>query len=185
MRFKLRLVLIMLAMGLVCSISAANDQEVTKEPLSFRGLLWRTPLDEAMKRESLFGKCGTVQQFTACDDYGFAIGDVPVHNRFFFTHDGFAGAVMRFDSKGYEFVRDVFVKKYGTPTSISHETVKNLTGAEFTNETNAWSFSGTAVYLSRYGDSLVDSVAFVGLVSWVDDMNKAGEQQKVKAAKSF
>lgn len=64
-----------------------------------------------------------------------------------------------FNSDRYTFVRDVFVEKYGAPTTREVSKVRTRAGVEYDNEILTWKGSVIALRVSTYGNNVNSGTA--------------------------
>lgn len=156
-----------------------------QEPTDFRKVPFGSSpseLEATLKAAScrtLNGRFGCIYQGT--------IGDVSTSEIYLFdaTKTKMERVLITFPSDKYSFVRDVFVERYGQPLTSKVEPYKTRGGAEFENEALAWLGEAMLVTLDRYGSNLKDGFAMVASRAAIDASDKAAEEKKKKAARSF
>jgi hypothetical protein len=89
-------------------------------------------------------------------------------------------ALVSFPAAEYTVMRDIFIDRYGPPTVTKRETLQNRMGATFTNEILEWVGARVVIDLRRYGSTLDDGQAVVGLKSVVDREREKAEKARKK-----
>lgn len=110
---KLLFLILLLFISLVSPVLAWN------EPDGFAGFKWGTPPEPIMKEyvtrpDVKPEDVGTrLKRFRA----GYAVGNATLHVNFMFLDGGFAAADFSFELKDERELRQVFLERYGTPTT--------------------------------------------------------------------
>jgi hypothetical protein len=103
----------------------------------------------------------------------------------FDEHDHLVEVVAIFPAERYDFMRGVFVKKYGEPHDERIENIRNKLGAEFLNQITTWTGEAVTVEVRRYaGDIDTGSATFVTLAH-LAHLRAEDEARKKKAAEAF
>jgi hypothetical protein len=149
---------LMLAMVLVAFPALAFN-----EPDSFRGVPWGATLEEtkAALDKAWEATSPGVRDISKPDCLGNSycwmravVGRVAGTAGFHFHEGKFVMGNLSFPSSRYVEIREIFVERYGQPTSTSEEVVKNKMGASFTNEYLRWRGEKVSITLRRYTDKL-------------------------------
>jgi hypothetical protein len=176
---------------LVTNVSLANGQVQVppesgalsvweKEPADFRGVPFGSSEAEMNKK---LGNliCADIKGNRWC--WGnYAIGDTMGSNKFRFHDDKLVEVSYDFEPKDFEFVKGVFVEKYGPPTTASTAVVENRMGASFLNETLVWNGRNIYLLLEKYSSKITESTASYWLKSWMESGMKEIENKKKNAA---
>lgn len=164
-------------------VAALAQTEWPQEPSNFRGVPFGATQRDARRALHLSVlDCSGVR----CSDVRFMLGHVVLRNDLFF-HDGkFVQAVLNFASSDFDYLREVFIQRYGDPMTTEHRDMKRATGAERENETLEWRGSKAVVILARYaaGEPLT-GYALVTERHWADELQRMAEQQQRDAARKF
>ncbi len=114
--------------------------------------------------------------------YPFKLGDIEIGAQYNFTDGNFVRVSGGFSSASYEFVRDVFILKYGPPHRADKQTVQNKMGATLDNETLVWTGAKIQCVLSRYGNTLDEGYFMMAIKSELVRMEAEERAKKAKAA---
>lgn len=175
-----------------------------KEPDGYRGLTWGTTvaaaaevLDSAERCLCMWGGddnslCKAkpekdpkkVPPSRVCFTT-FEVGPVQVEDQITFLNDSLAAASMSFDTDHYEKMREIFIDKYGPPTSRESKEVQNRMGATFQQEELEWKGKTTTVSLNRYGSKLTQGAAYLLTNAYRDHVQATAEAEKKKGSKAF
>lgn len=143
-----------------------------KEPDGYRGLAWGAQVTEAPFLAEITGcwcepggMCqptvrpgGTAPESRTCFS-SVQVGPVPIKDTLLFHGDALEAAVWSFDSRIYEPLRDIYLEKYGPPTTRETKAVQNRMGATFEDETLTWTGARVTVTISRYAGTLTKGAA--------------------------
>lgn len=111
------------------------------------------------------------------------IGPVIVLARFWFPHGKFATAhlTLDFNPTDYANLRQIFIERYGSPTSTTTGKVKTKIGGEFPDEKLSWSGPKVFILLEKYCcDTTKTSLATLMLQS---EAAKAADEQRRRLEK--
>jgi hypothetical protein len=180
------------AVLLLCFSAAAAESTLPKwekEPTTYRGVTFgasfetvQKTLKDAGQPVALFPKAG--EKYPVLSS-ALKFDDVILINYFYFDADGKLTHVgMTFNPKDYDFVKSVFIEKYGEPTITLPSQVRNLTGAVLPNEEIAWIGQNLSAHFQKYFDNIDTSTGQIGLRSYYQD--DSGEKaKKAEAASKF
>ena len=154
---------------------------------SFRGVPFGA--SEAEAREKIPGlKCfdDSLNKVRQCWEMFFRIGEMTIGKPIMiFRNDKLVSANMEFTPATYQYLKDVFIKKYGNPSNIIEEMVKTKMGAEFKNERTQWHGERVFLEMWKYKDTLKRGMAIYVTVEGISTMKKENEKSKEKAIKDF
>ncbi|HMJ84972.1 MAG TPA: hypothetical protein VK504_17445 [Vicinamibacterales bacterium] len=163
--------------------------DIRKEPDAFRGVKWLATQAEAAA-EVGFGEdsCHELSVLDAveiwCAD-DFELGRITATSEFVFVRGHFVQAQVSYYPSEYDFVRAVFVEKYGKPLTEAVVPVQTPTGVQYDNDTAVWEFPNLSIEMHRYGTTIQRGVAFMTLKTWTTERALAEEAAKKKAQGSF
>jgi hypothetical protein len=115
----------------------------------------------------------------------FSVGSVKVKDSVFFMNDAMVNAFMSFSSSAYPRIRDVFLDKYGKPTTEQHGVLQNRLGAQFENETLTWTGAKVTVSLTKFEGNLDSGSAMFALNTFTAEYIKAQATEKRKAKEAL
>ena len=135
------------------------------EPDGYHGMAWGTSVDDAKATLNTTGLAclGSDYCVEATTD-----GSVPVYLGLTFRYGGLVMATLVFPSRHYESLRDLFLERYGAPTSTIDEQQPYRRGELVRNEILVWSGRQASVILRRYGSEFDEGRATIGLRSDVE-----------------
>ena len=114
-----------------------------------------------------------------CLDSGFKIGDVPfVKNTFVFYDDKLVSVNVNFKSKDYDFIKDVFIEKYGEPKEIEREKVKTEGGIEYENEILTWRGDIIEIHVEKYSRNINNGIAIYSNINWLERLDKINKRKE-------
>jgi hypothetical protein len=171
------------ALLLFTAIPAVAQTEWPQEPSDFRGVPFGATQREVRR---LLGISSFDCDRLRCADPRFVLGHVATQNDLFFQDGRFVQSVLNFRSADFDYLRDLFVQRYGSPMKTERHVMTSSAGAERENETLEWRGAKAVVVIARYaaGDAL-NGYALVTERSWADELERLGEQQKREAARKF
>jgi len=162
-------------------------QEWSQEPAAFRKVPFGAN-EAAVRMQLSTSECfpGNEAGERFCNGDGSqAIGDVATSETYLLKRDAFTAVHIKFDSDDYEYLRDVFIQRYGDPHDKVTATAKTLAGITLQNETLKWRGQNAVVTLSHYSEKVTTGIAIVGTREWYDSFSGAEQEKKRKAARSF
>jgi len=153
-----------------------------KEPKYFRGVPCGASEGEALNKIPSMGNCRNNENLgRMCLDSGFKIDNVPfVKNTFVFYDDKLVSVNFNFKSKDYDFIKDVFFKKYGDPNKIESKKVKTEGGMEYENEIITWRGDIIELHVEKYSRNINDGIAIYSNIRWLERLgmiNKGKEER--------
>lgn len=173
---------------LFCAATRAVADEAPQA--TYRGIAWGTPVLEAIriletKDQSITcpAEFRTLDKFQ-CDGV-LMVGDVVARNMVFFEQARMAGVVMVFDSKDFEFIRAVFVQKFGEAKVADKAIVQNLAGASADAAGLLWSWPDAKVVLMERGATMTKGMAVLGPPGWFDRFMKPDQDRVKKGVGDF
>ena len=96
-----------------------------------------------------------------------------------------SSVLLSFESKNYEELKEIFIERYGKPTSLQHKPYKTQGGAESTNETLMWTGPHSFIDLSRYGSRITEGSAIMGTNESLEAFAKKRAEEIKDAAKGL
>jgi hypothetical protein len=90
-----------------------------------------------------------------------------------------------FQSKDYETLKDIFIERYGKPTSSRLDPYQTQGGAKSTNETLMWKGPHSSINLSRYGNRITEGTALLGTNAGLEALSRDREKRIKDAAKGL
>jgi hypothetical protein len=173
-----------LALGLSLILLAAPALAF-QEPDAFRGIKWETPFTEAKALIDREQGAACTEGITArtCSAQ-ITIGTIPASVVYYFTQgeDRFFMATLTFEPTRYAALGEIFVERYGAPTNRQTTDRRNPSGRLFINEISTWVGERVAVDIRRYGSTLDDGRATIGLKAAIE-RNREELQKALKKAK--
>lgn len=176
-----------LILPVVMLLTFANEASAWNEPSGFKGVPFGS------SEETLKGKI----QITGCHnlrmpifperfcDARLEIGGVAVEATFSFRSDTLVGINLTFDSQNFSTMEDIFIERYGTPTSQADNQVQTMGGATHVNRTDVWDGSLVHVTLVRYANKITQSLASLITKAEAKKMLDRSDEEKKKAAKGL
>jgi hypothetical protein len=167
----------------VTSKLTERQADETLRPRGFRGIAWGTNR-EAVVNVVGMDNCQGDERGTICR-MSFSVGDAAISSDLFVAPNGFGEANMTFQSAHFDFLKKVFLKKFGAPTSSQTMPVHNAMNATYENEVLTWKWNGLEVSLSRYGDKLDESSAMFVTEPLRELQQKQEEDRVAQAVAAF
>lgn len=168
-----------------------------QEPTSYRGVSWGTPL-EAAKTAADIHSCHCEDEAwnrTDCTAEvippvrgclgGLLIGNMALEETWLFAADRFSGVDLRFDASSYDQLRDIFIERYGPPTTTRDDTFENRMGAKVPNPMLVWGGKTVVITLSKYADTLNKGHGEVMTQAFITEHAAAKERAAKEGAKIF
>ena len=178
----------LLAAALLCwplSILA----EWKNEPTSYRSVPFGSTQADAMAALDNLNVCTkeTGGGMLACTDArsSFMLGTVAINERLFFPDGTFVQVVIEFSSNSHDFVRSVFVEKFGEPHRLASERFKTRGGAEFQNEVATWEGKEVIVVLRTFGGDVGTSRAIIATKQFLESEDERAKVARKAAASAF
>jgi hypothetical protein len=184
------------APGLRFSVSLASlflafTLTSTAQPVpSFRSVPFGTSQRDAMSGLKFKdGDCSVVAiGGSLCEPIApsLRIGTVPTNEKYRFDDDAqFVGVVVGFAAGNYDFMKDVFIVKYGQPTTIVTSQVSTKGGTQLENELVTWKTGDLVVKMVRYAASSEVSQATIETSKWASAVETRLLDMKKAAASEF
>jgi hypothetical protein len=151
-----------------------------QEPDGFLGIKWGTSVEDARK---------TLQNISSNHFSGFtdlgggklvftdSLGGVITKFHFSFENDKFTDVLLRFDSKDFQTMEEIFVKRYGKAAQSDTSAVANAMATKFVNKKLYWLGKTVYIYLFKYGNTIRDGGAIIAPISQLHEI----ERQKNRA----
>jgi hypothetical protein len=175
--------LLLVVFALLMVTSASGSEKWPNEPKEFRGVPFGSS-QSAMREKFDPGRC-VGRPNDVCLNHAQRIGEAATDEVYSFEADRFVDVYITFASGRYEYLRDIFVEKYGAPTDTKKTLVKTPGGAEFENERLTWFGDSVMVDIERFGRTVTKGTAHLSDRAWMERSAKEREEKKHKAAKSF
>ena len=158
-----------------------------KEPEGYKDFKWGMTFDEIAR---LLGKWPTPSSETQGMHFKDSIGSVGVEVFLAFSEpvkpeSKLDSVSLSFKPKDYETLKEIFIQRYGKPTSSQQEPYKTQGGAESTNETLMWKGPHSFINLSRYGSRITDGSAMMGTNESLEAFSKKTAEEIKDAAKGL
>jgi len=162
------------------NFALGENKPWSKEPKYFRGVPFGASEAEALNKIPSMGNCRNNETLgRMCLDSGFKIGDVPfVKNTFVFYDDKLVSVNVNFKSKDYDFIKDVFIKKYGEPIEIEREKVKTEAGIEYENEILTWRGDIIEIHVEKYSRNINNGIAIYSNINWLERLDKINKRKE-------
>ena len=166
--------------------SAPAGSDASKRPSGFRDIVWGTSEAEVKKALNLDGDydCMDLQGERHCSTY-FEIGDVHVTAFLKFYNDRFGQILMWFPSDHFDFVKEVFIDKYGKPTSSRVTEVRTRMNVPYVNFISTWRWADVDIYFEKYGPDIEQGFASVTTREYSAGVVKREKEKKKGAKDSF
>lgn len=156
---KAAVIVFTLLLPLLSSPQQTQTQQVwDKEPNSFRDVPFGAAKQTA--KETIKNMRCVVNE---CDSVFILAEGVRAETHWTFQEDKLEQVLMTFPSEHYNFIKEVFVKKYGPPSTVKTQEIQNQYGAKFQDESLYWTGRVISVALNRYASDLTTGGAFIGL----------------------
>jgi len=162
------------------NFALGENKPWSKEPKYFRGVPFGASEAEALNKIPSMGNCRNNETLgRMCLDSGFKIGDVPfVKNTFVFYDDKLVSVNVNFKSKDYDFIKDVFIEKYGEPKEIEREKVKTEGGIEYENEILTWRGDIIEIHVEKYSRNINNGIAIYSNINWLERLDKINKRKE-------
>jgi hypothetical protein len=162
------------------NFALGENKPWSKEPKYFRGVPFGASEAEALNKIPSMGNCRNNETLgRMCLDSGFKIGDVPfVKNTFVFYDDKLVSVNVNFKSKDYDFIKDVFIEKYGEPIEIEREKVKTEAGIEYENEILTWRGDIIEIHVEKYSRNINNGIAIYSNINWLERLDKINKRKE-------
>lgn len=113
------------------------------------------------------------------------MGSVEATSNFVFAEGKLVQVIVSYYPSEYEYVRSVFVEKYGPPTATTKVPVRTKAGVEYGNDTTIWRFPNITIEMHRYGTTIDRGSTYITLNRWTADKATKEANSKKKAVESF
>lgn len=179
-------------LAILISLPLLGAEPWDKEPDSYRDVPFGTSRNETRKLLKMRAEdCS--RRDREIDPNGmschsleeFAVGNAKVSNTLIFSEDRFVSAAMHIKSSDYGSIREVFLSKFGSPTSRSTTPVTTKMGAVYENETLTWVGKKLTVSLDRFVSNVDSSMAMFTMNEYAEARTKRYTEAKEKAKKAF
>ena len=151
----------------------------------FRGVPFGASEKEARQKIPNLDCSNSEKLGRVCHDMNFYIGNVKTFNAMSFKNDKMVTVFLSFKSENYDFIKGVFIKKYGLPTDTKNMTVKTMAGVEYENEILEWEGNKIILRLRKFGGKIDQGNAYFGDLSYMKGKIKEGEEKEKKAVTDF
>ena len=177
---KKSLFLSVVILAAATNFALGENKPWSKEPKYFRGVPFGASEAEALNKIPSMGNCRNNETLgRMCLDSGFKIGDVPfVKNTFVFYDDKLVSVNVNFKSKDYDFIKDVFIEKYGEPKEIEREKVKTEAGIEYENEILTWRGDIIEIHVEKYSRNINNGIAIYSNINWLERLDKINKRKE-------
>ena len=85
------------------------------------------------------------------------VGEIRAFTLLIFDSGGMDAVSLTFPTKHFPLMREIFIERYGDPSTRNKTTVQNRMGAHFENEVLNWYGERVQIELEQYGSQLTDS----------------------------
>jgi len=162
------------------NFALGENKPWSKEPKYFRGVPFGASEAEALNKIPSMGNCRNNETLgRMCLDSGFKIGDVPfVKNTFVFYDDKLVSVNVNFKSKDYDYIKDVFIKKYGKPQKIESEKVKTEEGIEYENEILTWRGDIIELHVEKYSRNINNGIVIYSNIGWLERLGEINKRKE-------
>ena len=162
------------------NFALGENKPWSKEPKYFRGVPFGASEAEALNKIPSMGNCRNNETLgRMCLDSGFKVGVVPfVKNTFVFYDDKLVSVNVNFKSKDYDFIKDVFIEKYGEPKEIEREKVKTEAGIEYENEILTWRGDIIEILVEKYSRNINNGIAIYSNINWLERLDKINKRKE-------
>ncbi len=156
-----------------------------KEPRSIRGVAWGATKAEAesilhFNAESCYASILDENEVTCGED--FKLGEVDATAQYTFHHDRMTQVKLSYAPGDMGFVREVFIEKYGPPTTMTNPVLQNSMGARYGDTATLWKFPNVEIEMHMYGMTIDRGVTFITDLRWERAQRARKEDSKAKAA---
>jgi hypothetical protein len=149
----------------------------TKEPEGFQKLKFGDTEADVLAKEPSFtcmGKPGTV--YRNC--FGSTkVGDVLIHQLLIFDEKHLALISATFNSRQFDYMRPLFIERYGEPTGASKKIIQNAMGAKFENETIIWDGKAVVITFQKFSGKITESGFNLCTRAYFEKQQKDREEQ--------
>lgn len=196
---RLAAVLVVLSVGaLAAAQSKPPEPRGTAEPTSdqpqrdpggFRGVAWGSTQAEAVEKLQLReGSCRPTtlkgNDEVRCGE-DFNLADVEVTAQYVFEAGRFVSTQLSYYPSQVDFIRDVFIKRYGPATKTTTDARQNRAGASFQDDVTVWELGDMRIEMHRYGISLDRGMTFITDQKWHREQDRRREASKADAVASL
>ena len=113
------------------------------------------------------------------------IGLASTTQTFEFRPERFVRVSLTFSGDRFEYLRDIFIQRYGPPTESRVEPFQTRSGSVFQNSVLTWSGDKVTAQIQRFSDTIDKGTAFIADKAWLDADTKTRADAKKKAATTF
>lgn len=155
-----------------------------QEPTGYRDIKWGASKKEL--KHIIGWTIGGINCFDGhkgvkyCKSF-YSIGTVKVENTFMLRDDKLTGVLLTYSPDDFDFLKQVFVEKYGAPHKTESSAVQNRMGASFTDEVLTWQGKTVSITMQRYYGKVTEGMAIISLTS---EAQVFAEQEKERAKKA-
>jgi hypothetical protein len=158
---------------------APPNSQWLQEPVGFKNLKFGTTAAE-LRNDVTFSFCTDDDGVNTCV-LNSSVGEYPVTLMLEFPADRLSSIFGTYKSEDFGALKEIFVRRYGSPHTRNVSIVQNAFGAKFQDETLVWNGKHAHVYLKRYSNDTEKGSFWVGLNGHGDEVLKK-EQRKLKQA---
>jgi hypothetical protein len=167
---------------LACLVLAAllspGSAVAWNEPDAFRGIPWGVSSEQARRICAANGEeLGCYEN--VCKAWG-DIGPVRSQITYEFTDDKLTSVILRFQSRDYSAMRNLFTEQYGRPTGESEDQFRTETRPQVTTQTLTWKGGKVVIYLGTILGPIDEGHAMLRLR---EDLDRAVQEAKEKRRK--
>ena len=173
------------------------------EPKDFRGVPFDASLAQA--REKLpYLRCPSMQDYKGiwfdnetvirraeqlevviCNEDDSYIGPVNINIMYTFRHNKMVTVYISFKSSDYNYLKDVYIKKYGKPLSTKTNIIQTEMSVKYVNESIQWGGKNVLIELEKYAGTIGSGSIFYITTKELSRINKESEESKEKAIKDI
>ena len=177
---KKSLFLSVVILAAATNFALGENKPWPKEPKKFRGVPFGASEAEALNKIPSMGNCRNNETLgRMCLDSGFKVGVVPfVKNTFVFYDDKLVSVNVNFKSKDYDYIKDVFIKKYGKPKKIESEKVKTEEGIEYENEILTWRGDIIELHVEKYSRNINNGIVIYSNIGWLERLGEINKNKE-------
>jgi hypothetical protein len=163
--------------------------DTSREPKAFRNVRWGATKAEAAAIIH-FGEssCTDMSDFhpgeTWCGS-DFLMGNITATSNFVFVKDKLVQVIVSYYPSEFEYVKSVFVEKYGRPSSAAVVPIRTKAGVPYDNDMAVWKFPAVTIEMHRYGTTVERGATYFTLNSWIEEEKQRETESKKKAITSF
>ena len=191
-----------IAIALICAaaclsgLASSGDGSLQKktaagdglEPSGFRGVSWGSTVAEADAvihfGEHTCNEMSTREPEIWCGE-DFAMGEVTATAQYQFAKGRLVGVMLSYDPSEFEYVRSVFIQKYGKPTAQEVVPMRTGMGVRYGNDTVSWRFPGVTIEMHRYGSTVNRGATFFTVNAWSKEKARRTASSKKAALSSL